>query len=70
MPRKDPDERKQWQQSYVQQYLEKNREAINLKKCEKVSCECGAITRKANLADHRRTVKHLKIISEKNNLEQ
>jgi len=40
-------------------YREKNREKINTAQNEKITCECGAITSRANKLRHLNTKKHL-----------
>ena len=44
---------------------EKNKEQIAKTKKEKVECECGCIVTKCNLAKHRRTQKHQKLMTQK-----
>jgi hypothetical protein len=39
-----------------------NKEEINEKAKEKITCECGCIISKRNLATHKKTNKHLKLI--------
>jgi len=41
-------------------YYEKNKTKINEQKKVKVTCECGGVVRKSDLARHRKTKKHLK----------
>ena len=35
-----------------------NKEKINEKKKEKITCECGCILRKDSMPDHLKTIKH------------
>jgi hypothetical protein len=39
-------------------YYQTNKETIKIKKAEKVTCECGAVSRYNHLARHRNTWKH------------
>ena len=41
---------------------EKNKEKINEKKKEKITCECGSIIRKSDLARHKKSGKHLEYL--------
>jgi len=41
------------------EYYQKNKDRINEKNKEKITCECGCIVRKSDLAKHRKTKKHL-----------
>jgi len=45
------------------EYYEQNKEQIAQKKKEKVTCECGAIVRKSDIAKHCRTQNHLNLMS-------
>jgi len=45
-------------------YYEANKEAIAERKKEKVTCECGCIIRKDDLARHKKTNKHLELIKD------
>ena len=45
-----------------QQYREANKERIATHKAEKVKCECGCMIARVNLAPHKRTKKHKKIL--------
>jgi len=38
-----------------------NKEEINKKRLEKITCECGAIVSKAGLGRHKKTIKHIKL---------
>lgn len=49
-------------------YYEKNKEIINEKKKEKITCECGSIVRKGLIARHRKSLKHIAYIEQKNNV--
>jgi len=43
----------------LKQYREENKEKISEQKKEKITCECGSICRKSDLARHKRSKKHL-----------
>ncbi len=49
----------------IAQYKKEYREKNNLK--EKITCNCGCIVVKKNLARHQKTSKHIKLMEEKNN---
>ena len=38
-----------------------NKEEINKKRLEKITCECGAIVSKAGLGRHKKTIQHIKL---------
>jgi hypothetical protein len=44
---------------YRKQYYENNKQELNKKAKEKLTCECGALVRINNLARHKKTLKHL-----------
>ena len=44
--------------AYQKVYRENNKEKIS----EKITCECGSVVRRSDLAKHKKTAKHLKII--------
>ena len=39
-----------------------NKEHINAVQAEKITCECGCITRRGDIAKHRRTAKHINLL--------
>ena len=43
------------------QYYESNKEQINIKRSEKIKCECGCFLSKSNISTHKKTVKHQKL---------
>jgi len=45
------------------EYREQNRERLNQQKRERVECECGAMVCRNSLQRHRKSKKHLKLIS-------
>jgi len=47
------------------EYYENNKKNILEKLNEKITCECGAIVAKINIARHKRTNKHIKSLEEK-----
>lgn len=48
---------------YQKQYKEQNREMINKKQSEKITCECGSIVSRVNLGRHQETKKHKDLIA-------
>jgi alpha-galactosidase/6-phospho-beta-glucosidase family protein len=48
---------------YAKNYHEKNRESINEKKREKITCECGQIYNRGNLSAHNKSQFHLNYIN-------
>ena len=40
-------------------YYAKNKEKINIVQAEKITCECGSIVRKSDIAKHKKSKKHL-----------
>ena len=46
-------------------YRENNKEKLNEKSKEKITCECGSIVRKSDIAAHRKSLKHIAFIEQK-----
>jgi len=44
-------------------YYQKNREKENHRKSQKITCECGCVVRKDGISDHRKSKKHLELMS-------
>jgi hypothetical protein len=53
---------------YSKKYHEEHREIINEKRKEKIICECGRIVRKDTITTHRKSLKHIAFIEQKNNV--
>jgi len=53
---------------YSKDYRDKNKEEISLKQKEKIICECGCEIVKKQLNRHKQTIKHIKFITQSNNL--
>jgi predicted GIY-YIG superfamily endonuclease len=47
---------------YHKEWYEKNKEIINENKKEKITCECGSLIRKSDLARHKQSKKHINLI--------
>ena len=45
------------------EYREKNKDEIKEKMSVPITCECGTITQKWNLSNHRKTKKHFKLLN-------
>ena len=56
---------KEYKKEYGKEYRENNKEKLK----DKITCECGCIISKFNLKRHQRTPKHIKLMEEKNHLE-
>ena len=52
---------------YQIEYRKKNMKKMLEKQREKITCECGCILARGNIAEHRRTKKHLKFMKLKEN---
>jgi len=62
-------EEKQDHKKEVQkEYYEQNKDVINEKRTEKISCECGSVIMKCNLLRHTKNIKHIALMAEKTNL--
>ena len=48
----------------VAQYYQDNKEQIQERKYEKVTCVCGCVISKSNLKEHSKTLKHSKLMTE------
>ena len=46
----------------AKKYRDDNKESLNIKKKAKITCECGSVVRKDQIARHKRTAKHQKYI--------
>jgi hypothetical protein len=49
---------------YYKEYRETNKESIYAHKKEKIKCECGCEVRRDNIAAHKRTDKHIKLMED------
>ena len=47
------------------QYYEKNKEELNEKAKIKITCDCGSTFRKADILRHRKSIKHINYINNK-----
>jgi len=47
---------------YIKEYREKNKEELKEKSKEKITCECGCIITKTDLARHKKTNKHITLL--------
>jgi hypothetical protein len=50
------------------EYYQNNKDIINEQRKEKITCECGSIVRKPHIARHRKSLKHIAYIEQKNNV--
>ena len=46
------------------EYYNKNKDEMNLKKNQKITCECGCESRRGHIARHRKSQKHIKLMEE------
>jgi hypothetical protein len=58
------DENKDKIKERIKKYYDKNKEKIN----EKINCECGTIVSKHHITTHRKSLKHIAFIEQKNNV--
>jgi hypothetical protein len=58
------EEHKEQSNKYSKKYRDENKNKIN----EKITCECGIIVTKSHIARHRKTLKHIAFIDQKNNV--
>lgn len=54
------DNNKELINSKKKEYRDNNKEEIDKKKAEKITCECGCIVSKQQIARHKKTQKHIK----------
>ena len=59
--------KKEYRENNKEKIKEYNKEYYKNKTIEKVTCECGCIIRKDGLKDHKKTLKHIKLMEEKIN---
>ena len=50
---------------YGKKYYENNKEKLNETQKEKITCECGCLIRKNGLQEHKRTKKHIELMTMK-----
>ena len=48
---------------YRTEYITKNKEQIKKRSATKIACECGSHIRRSDMADHRKTAKHAKLMT-------
>jgi hypothetical protein len=53
---------------YNKKYREENKETLNSKQREKITCDCGIIISRSRLSKHVKTQTHLKLMKEINNI--
>ena len=54
---------KQEKKEYGIDYYENNKEQIIKKQSVPITCECGTLTQKWNLSNHRKSKKHFKLLN-------
>ena len=52
----------------MKEWRKKNKEKINKREREKITCECGTIITRSNLSTHKKTKKHIKLMQRYNKL--
>jgi len=61
------EQQKEWREANkdkkIKEYREANEEAIKANKSEKIVCDCGCEVTRSNLATHKKSQKHLNLIS-------
>ena len=46
------------------EYQVKNKDIISIKRSEKIKCMCGCMVSKRNIASHKKSLKHIKIVND------
>ena len=55
----------------VKEYIEANKDKINAKRSERITCECGCCTsRRDKISQHKKSSCHQKLMEEKNKLKR
>lgn len=54
-------------QQKLSEYYEKNKDIINEKRKEKITCECGSILNKTSLIQHKKSQRHIGLMEQLNN---
>ena len=54
----------EYKKPYQKQYQHQNKEKIEAKRSVKVTCECGCSIRKSSISTHRKTQKHINLMSQ------
>ena len=57
-------ENKEKMTEYYKEYRSENKEKIEAKAAVKITCECGCIVRKGNISTHKRSQKHINLMSQ------
>ena len=55
----------EYQKQYQKQYKINNRDKLLQKAKQKITCDCGCIIKKANIAKHKKTNKHKELMEQK-----
>jgi len=58
------DNNKEYNKQYNKQYRDNNKEYLSKKSKEKITCKCGCLIVKANIARHQKTPKHIKLMED------
>jgi len=56
----------EYKKQHNKQYREQNRDEINEKQRQKITCECGCVVNKDGLSRHRKTTKHILLMEKLN----
>jgi len=56
--------KKEYQKEHFKEYYNKNKNRLLAQQGEKITCECGCKTRRSDIARHRKSKKHLKLMEE------
>ena len=51
-------------------YIETNKDKINAKRSERITCECGCTSRRDKISQHKNSLCHQKLLEEKNKLKR
>ena len=51
-------------------YIETNKDKINAKRSERITCECGCTSRRDKISQHKKSSCHQKLMEEKNKLKR
>jgi len=51
-------------------YVETNKDKINAKRSERITCECGCTSRRDKISQHKKSSCHQKLMEEKNKLKR
>ena len=57
-------------QDKIKEYREANKDKVDVKRSERITCECGCTSRRDKISQHKKSSCHQKLMEEKNKLKR